>query len=297
MFFTLLVLFVGVVASALSFVFIRESTEAPAMLAAYRVLLAGLVLLPWYLRDRRQLGDGTPGAVIRRSLLPGLILGIHFIAWVMGARMTTAANATLIVNLVPVVMPFLMLWFFKERLAGKEILATVLALIGMLVLTATDLVISPISALGDLLSFVSMLLFAAYLAVARAYAHLPSIWLYVVPVYLVAGFSTLIVACFFTSPFHTYSLYNLSMIASLALVSTVLGHTALNYAMQRLRGQTVSIINMSQFVVAGIAGYIIYREVPHPTFYFACFLLIGATLLVIINQREIRTDQTRSKES
>ncbi len=286
MFVTLLVLFFGVIASALSFVFIRESTEAPAMLAAFRVLLAGLVLLPWYLRDRKKLGDSPIQAVIGRSILPGLILGIHFIAWVMGARMTSAANATLIVNLVPVVMPFLMLWFFKERLLKKEILATALALIGMLVLTATDLVISPLSAAGDLLSFVSMLLFAAYLAVARAYAHLPSIWLYVVPVYLVAGVSTFIIACFFSSPIHAYSMYNLSMILSLAIVSTVLGHTALNFAMQKLRGQTVSIINMSQFIVAGITGYLIYREVPHVSFYVACILVVAATLLVIVNQKE-----------
>ena len=181
MFITLLMLFFGVIASALSFVFIRESTEAPAMLAAYRVLLAGLILLPWYLRDRRRLGDSSLRKVVGRSLLPGLILGVHFIAWVMGARMTSAANATLIVNLVPVVMPFLMMWLFNERLLGKEILATVLAVVGMLVLTATDLVISPLSAAGDLISFVSMLLFAVYLAVARAYAHLPSCLLYTSP--------------------------------------------------------------------------------------------------------------------
>ena len=81
------------------------------------------------------------------------------------------------------------------------------------------------------------------------------------------------------------------MIAGLALVSTVLGHTALNYAMQKLRGQTVSIINMSQFVIAGIAGFIIYREVPHLSFYFACVLLVGAMLLVIINQKEQRSEE------
>ncbi len=278
------VLVIGVIATALSFVFIRESTEAPAMLAGFRVLIAGLVLLPVYLQQRKRYGDSSYALVFKRSLLPGLVLGIHFIAWVVGARLTTAANATLIVSLVPLVMPFLMFWQFGERLQRPEIIATVLAISGMLMLTINDFTISKDYLLGDGVSFISMLLFALYLTVARRYASLASVWLYIVPVYLVAGISTVLLACLFSSPFHSYSLYNLSMILGLALVSTVIGHTAFNYAMQQLRGQTVSIAIMSQFIVAAIAGYVLYNEVPPLLFYPASVLLLVAVLLVILNQ-------------
>jgi len=286
MFTTLFMLIAGVIASALSFVFIRESSEPPAMLAAMRVLLAGLILLPIYLRERKRHGDLPISGVCRRSLLPGFVLGIHFIAWVLGARLTTAANATLIVNLVPVVMPFLMYRYFSEQIQTRELLATFIAIAGMVILTASDFSVSSDYVAGDLLSFVSMILFAAYLAFARKHAALPSLWLYIVPVYLVAGISTFIIACFFSSPWHHYTAYNLTMIVCLAVISTVLGHSALNYAMQRLRGQTVSIVNMGQFLIAGIGGYLLYNEIPGKAFYLSSALLVGAMILVIANQND-----------
>ena len=282
---TLLMLIAGVIASALSFVFIRESSEPPAMLAAMRVLLAGLILLPVYLRERKRHGDLAISGVCKRSLLPGVVLGIHFIAWVLGARLTTAANATLIVNLVPLVMPFLMYRYFSEQIQRRELLATFIAIAGMVILTASDFSVSAQYVAGDLLSFISMLLFAIYLAIARKHAALASVWLYIVPVYLVAGVSTFIIACFFSSPWHHYTAYNLTMIICLAVVSTI-GHSALNYAMQRLRGQTVSIVNMGQFLIAGIGGYLLYNEIPTKAFYLSGALLVCAMVLVIVNQKD-----------
>lgn len=279
-------LIAGVIASALSFVFIRESSEPPAMLAAMRVLLAGLILLPVYLRERKRHGDLAISGVCKRSLLPGVVLGIHFIAWVLGARLTTAANATLIVNLVPLVMPFLMYRYFSEQIQRRELLATFIAIAGMVILTASDFSVSAQYVAGDLLSFISMLLFAIYLAIARKHAALASVWLYIVPVYLVAGVSTFIIACFFSSPWHHYTAYNLTMIICLAVVSTVIGHSALNYAMQRLRGQTVSIVNMGQFLIAGIGGYLLYNEIPTKAFYLSGALLVCAMVLVIVNQKD-----------
>ena len=76
------------------------------------------------------------------------------------------------------------------------------------------------------------------------------------------------------------------MIICLAVVSTVIGHSALNYAMQRLRGQTVSIVNMGQFLIAGIGGYLLYNEIPTKAFYLSGALLVCAMVLVIVNQKD-----------
>ena len=159
MWLALLTLVVGVCASALSVVFIRESSEAPVMLAAWRVLIAGFVLLPLYVRDyQRHRASLNAKALWQRSLTPGLVLGLHFIAWVFGARMTSAANANLIVNVLPVVMPFLMYWWFSERLGRRELLATALATAGILVLGVSDFHINPRYFYGDLVCLFSMLL-------------------------------------------------------------------------------------------------------------------------------------------
>lgn len=254
------------------------------MLAAYRVLLASLFLLPLYWRDRIRYGAEPLATLWRRSWLPGLVLAVHFILWVISARMTTAANANLIVNLMPIVMPFFMYLMFQERIQNREVIATLIAIVGMLLLTADDFNINRSHFRGDLLCLLAMILFAWYLALARRHRALPSVWLYVVPVYLVAGVSTFFVALIFSSPIHHYTAYNGGMIVLLALVSTVIGHTALNYAMQHLRGQTVSVVNMAQFIVAGVIAWFLYDEKPSVLFYFSSAILLFAMGLVISNQ-------------
>ena len=51
------------------------------------------------------------------------------------------------------------------------------------------------------------------------------------------------------------------------LVPTIIGHSILNYSMKHLRGQVVSILNVLQFVSAGIMAYFIRDEVPAATLY------------------------------
>lgn len=271
----------GVFASSTSFVYIRESTEAPVMLAAYRLLLTVVLISPLFLRDYRRFHQGKSAALFRSAVVPGLVLGLHFITWVIGARMTTGANATLIVSLVPLAMPFFMLFMYRESITRNEITATGLALLGMLILSIRDFSISPDYLAGDLVCLVSMILFAFYLALAKNSARYASIWLYIFPMYLLAGIFCFILALFFSSPIHPYSAYEGLMIVLLAVVPTIGGHTILNFSMQKFRGQTVSIINMGQFIFAGIIAWFIYLEIPTTEFYFASFLFVISIWLVM----------------
>lgn len=280
-------LLLGVFASSTSFVFIRESTEAPVMLAAYRVLLTSVLLLPLFARDFTKLYSGTLLQLLKLAFLPGIILGVHFILWVIGARMTPGANATLIVSLVPLVMPMFMWMMYQEKVSRREVLATAIALLGMLLLSSGDFSISHEYLLGDLICFLSMVLFGLYLAFARASSKLPSIWLYLVPLYFIAGVFCFIVALFYSSPIHPYSSYELLNIFALAVIPTIVGHSLLNYSMQRFRGQTVSVVNMGQFVFAGFIAYWIYYEVPTVEFLIASVLFLFSIGLVFWKKKAV----------
>jgi len=256
------------------------------MLAAWRVLLAAIMLAPAYISARRKYGDAPFIAIVKRSLIPGLILSIHFIAWVSGARLTPGANATLMVSLMPLVMPFFMYFLYQEKLHSREWLATALAMIGVIMLSYNDVQISREHFSGDLICLFAMVLFAAYLALARSNLEaVPSVWLYIVPMYTVAGLSSLAVAAFTGPIMPTFEWYNLLMVFLLAAVSTVIGHTALNYAMQKLRGQTVTLMNLSGFAIAGLAGYLIYNEVPSTTFYIASAFIVAGLLIAVLKPK------------
>lgn len=282
-----LLLLFGVFCCAASVVFIREANVDPILLAGFRVALAGMILWPLFLKKLPLVqGEYAKADLFRKAFWPSVVLAAHFVTWNMGARLTPAANATLIVSLVPLVMPFLLRVFFKESISTREAFATVVATGGLLILSYSDLNLSAEYLWGDVVCLISMLLMAVYLAAARGMASLPSVWLYVVPMYLLAGVQCFVVAFAVNGlagwPVSAYDWLN---ILAVAIVPTVFGHSILNYAMQQLPGQTVSVVNVGQFVFAGLLGYWVYAEKPVMAFYAAAALMVLSMLMVLLPKR------------
>ncbi|WP_372794162.1 DMT family transporter [Pontiella sp.] len=277
----ILLLLIGIFFCASAIIFIKASAIHPVLLAALRLLAAMLFLLPLFLRDLKK--EPMPvSRCLKNSLIPGLFLGIHFITWLIAARMTNAANASLIVNLAPVVMPFILIALVHERVNRLEIIGTAAALGGTMVLFGSDFKISPDYFLGDILCFISMIFFTIYLALGRRRRPYKSIWLYVVPIYAAAGVGTLLISLCFVNPLtEPWSMHEALLLLGLAALPTVFGHSILNWAMTHMRGQLVSIMNMGQFIFAGIMAYFIFREIPAKEFLPASALVIGGALLAL----------------
>ena len=167
----------GVFACSTAALFIKTSAVHPAVLSAWRLLIAAAVLSPLFLRAWRRQPESLGWTDLRRSLIPGVLLALHFISWAAGARMTPVANATLIVNMVPVAMPFFLFFLLREKINRGEIAGTVLALAGVTVLAWSDYRFEPENLPGDAVCFASMLLFGLYLAYGRLNRGAASMWL------------------------------------------------------------------------------------------------------------------------
>jgi drug/metabolite transporter (DMT)-like permease len=281
-----LVLFVGVFACSTSVLFIKSSAMPAASLAAGRLWVATLVLAPVFLRERRAHAERLRPGDLARGALPGVVLGLHLLSWNVGARMTSAVNATLLVNMVPLATPFLLWLTVRERLNRREWIGTALALAGIGVLTASDLEIAQGHLIGDAVCFGSMLLFALYLVFARRHRDLPSVFLYIVPLYAAAATTCSVAAALFDLPFALERpAWEWGMVLGLGLVPTVLGHSALNFAMTRLRGQAVPVANLAQPLFAGTMAFVLLGEVPATAFYAACALILAGATLALVDLR------------
>lgn len=280
----IVLLIIGNICCASAVIMIRLSGEHPMLLAAYRQLLAALMLTPLFLRDLRR-NKISARYCFRVARWPGLALGLHFITWITAARMTPAVNASLIVNLVPVVMPLLLFFMVGERLHRAEFFATLLALAGLLILTVDGFRVNPEYFLGDMLCLLAMLLLAFYLVLARVNRGMPTIWLYVVPVYFTGGVISFLAALPVVNPLKPYTTPDILLIIGLAVIPTIIGHSILNRSMKYLRGQVVSLFNMSQFVFAGVMAYFILEETPTTYFYPASALLVAAVLIVSLRRK------------
>jgi drug/metabolite transporter (DMT)-like permease len=272
----------GLFACSTSIIFIKESQLHPVLLAALRLLVATIVLLPLFIRDLRRHWDDYGRAEFARSSLAGLMLALHFVSWNYGARMTPAVNSTLLVNMVPLATPFLLLAFVRERVTRRESVATVTSVLGLLLLMGRDYNLSTGHLAGDLTCFGSMLLFAVYLVLGRRNRDVATLWLYLVPLYGVAGLlclgGALLTVDLGAQPWNPREL---GLAAGLGLIPGVLGHSILNNAVKHLRGQLVSVANLSQVLFAGLLAYLLLGEVPDAVFYPSAALIIAGAVLAI----------------
>lgn len=283
-----LLLVIGNCAGASSVIFVKDSGLPPAYLSSYRLLLGSLLLLPIYLRDRRRYKGHEDSARFKDLLLPGFLLAVHFITWTLGARMTLAAHATLIVNMNPVVMPFLLFAMLREKVNRPEIAGTLLAMVGVGILARSDFQASPTYFLGDIICFISMVLFVLYFTMGRKYRRIPSVWLYVVPVYFIGGVITFLCGLPMHPPWKGNTPWDFLMVLGLALFPTMIGHSTLNYCVRKMRGQVVALSTVSQFIFAGIMAYFHPRlgEVPTLSFILSSLLVIAGVGVALLRGHE-----------
>lgn len=284
-------LLVGIVACSTSVLWIKLSNVDPISLTALRLAVAVALLSPFVWRDWRRHRASLNWSHLRDAAIPGVVLALHFVSWMLGVRMTLATNGALIVNLTPVATPFLLLMMLGERVTRREVYATLLGMAGLAVLFVSDYRLSPQTLVGDLICFVSMLLMAVYMVLGRKFRHHPTNLLYVTPLYATAS----AIAFAATPAAEPLGLVDPAApldwraeapwVLLLALLPTILGHSLIINAMRSLRGQVVSVLNMLQFLFAGVLAWAVLKEQPQPAFYAAALLVLAAGILVVLGDR------------
>jgi drug/metabolite transporter (DMT)-like permease len=282
-----IVLLVSVLIGSTSVIMVKATSINPNLLASIRLLGAAAFLSPLYLKElrARRAADSAPkthAAAFRVVILPGVIVTVHFISWIVGARLTTASNSTLIVNMNPIAMPFAAFLLSGVRPTRREIAATALATGGILIMGAGDFSLSAEYLAGDAICFLSMLCFTSYLALSRRNNSDGRLWTYLVPLYTVGGLLSFAAAVAAPGAFAPMTAKDALLALGLVLGPTVVGHSVLNWTMTVLRPQAVMIVNLFQFVFAGILAFFLFSETPPPTFYATtAFILTGAVLAIL----------------
>jgi drug/metabolite transporter (DMT)-like permease len=182
-----------------------------------------------------------------------------------------------------------------ERLTRGEAIGTAAALAGVTILFVSDYHLNWQYFRGDLLCFGSMLLFAGYLALGRRNRDFPAVWLYLVPLYFWGGLICIVAwpiseALGISAPAAVAGAgpetvgpagWDWLMALGLGIVPTIMGHSILNYSMKHLRGQTVSIANLGQFLFAGILAYFLLDEAPGWALVPASFCILTGAVLAL----------------
>jgi drug/metabolite transporter (DMT)-like permease len=279
----------GIAAISFASVFIRftQAEGVPTLaIAAWRLLFASAVLLPYaWVTRRNEIRDLLPKERILLAV-SGLFLGLHFAAWIGSLGYTSVASSVVLVSMGPLFVGLGSWIFLGERPSLGLSLGIVVAAVGSIVISWGDLGQGQDQLLGDLLALLGAVMMAGYLMIGRRVRARRSLTTYVALVYGVAMLTLLCIVLVSRTPMLGFSLRAYGWMLALGLVPQLIGHSTLNWALRHLSATYVSIVTLAEPLGSGVLAYVFLGEtVTWSTFMGGGLILAG---LYVASRAEAR---------
>src|SRR4051812_32987926 len=227
------VLALGVFAIGWSALFVRWSGVPGWTSAFWRMTLAQVVFVPWALAVKSRMPRPGPAAV-RDAVYAGVFFAIDLALFNTAVMMSSAANSTLLGTNAPIFVALGAWLLYRDKPTRRFWAGFALSFTGMIAIVGTDVLRHPQLGFGDSLAVAGAACYAGYLLfVRRARQTMDALSMSAVSG--VAATVTLLVICLaMRTPLWGYSMKSWMAMIGLALVTQVIGHLSVIYALGQL---------------------------------------------------------------
>lgn len=260
------------------------------VIAAYRTLVAAIILLPFMLTRRMDEVRAMNRIDWRMALLSGIALAIHFATWITSLSFTSVAASTVLVSTSPLWVALAAPFFLGEPFTRWLKIGMTLALIGTviislgtmvevengrLLLNTTDVATGQQPLLGNTLALIGGLAAAVYLLIGRKLRLSLSLTSYATLVYGTAAICLVLVVWLTGNSMLGYSPQVYLLFLALGIVPQLIGHSSFNYALGYLPAAYVGITIFAEPITASIMALIIFGEQP------GLMVVIGSVFVLV----------------
>ena len=272
-------LLIGVLGVSPAAILIRLA-EAPALtIATFRMGIAAIVLIIFSLLFSRSQFRSTNKKLTKWLVVSGLFLGIHFATFITSLEHTTVANSVFLVTTTPVFVAIGSQWLLRENLTPMTVIALIVTVIGGIILFITHSSGGESHTRGNILAIIGAITAAGYFLAGRKIRPNLPLLPYVVVVYSIAGIFLLFMALVSSSQIIGLPSSSYLWMICLTIVSQIIGHTTLNWALARLTATTVSLSVRVEPVIATLIAIPVFGEIPGwGTVIGAVFIILGVYL-------------------
>lgn len=285
-------LLIAILATSTASLFIRfaQAEGAPSLvIAAVRLTIATLILMPIaLLRHRTELTSLT-----RRDLILGIVSGtflaIHFATWISSLEYTSVASSVVFVSTGPLWVAIFSPLLLNERLTRVAIIGLILALVGGTVIALSDAciwnnglhcpelshILQGRAMSGNLLALCGALAVSGYLIIGRKVRAKMSLIPYI---FLVYGVSAIVLNIFMFASKQSplgYSTSAYGWIFLLAVIPQLIGHSLFNWLLKYLSATMVSVTTLSEPIGSAMLAFIFLKETP-------TLAVIGGGVLILV---------------
>ena len=259
----LLSLCMGIVAVSFASILIRfaqGSGMASLGIAAWRLIFASTILLPYAWVTRRDEIQDLSRREWALLVASGIFLGLHFATWIASLGYTSVASSVVLVSMGPVFVGLGSWFLLREPPSALLITGIILAAAGSVVISWGDLGQGQDQLMGDVLALAGAIFVAGYLMIGYRVRARRSLTTYIALVYGVAMVTLVIIVLIARQPIFGYSLNSYAWVLALALGPQIVGHSTLNWALRYLSATFVAIITLAEPVGSGILAYLLLGE-------------------------------------
>ncbi|NLJ75211.1 MAG: DMT family transporter [Firmicutes bacterium] len=279
-----LVLTGGVLAISCAAILIRLAEAAPPVIAFYRMAFSTLMLAPaaWIELRRSSLTKRQVGLMA----VAGVFLALHFLLWMTSLEYTSVTSSVVLVTTQPLFVSIFSALILKEVPPRQVWYGLGLAIAGSAVIAFGQGGGGESRLLGNMMALGGAVMAASYFLVGRVVRRDVSLAAYSAVVY---GFSAAVLGLFVLIqglPLTGYPSSTWWSLFLLALFPTVIGHTALNWALKYLPTPLVSVSILGEPLGASVLAYFILQEIPAWGELAGGILILAGILLVwLVNEK------------
>lgn len=264
---------------------LAAATAAPALAVAFwRNAMAVGVLTPLALWRHRGELRGMGRRAMALSAAAGVLLAVHFGTWLPSLHMTSVASSTALVTTTPI-WTALLLRLRGHRPPRAAVLGTVLAFLGVVILTGVDLSASPRALAGDALALVGGMAGAGYVVLGAEVRRGLSTTAYTYVCYSTTSVCLLLTCLVAGARLHGYSGDTWLRLVLLMVTAQLLGHTLINRVVKGLGPSVTSTAILLETPGAALIAAVWLGQRPPVAAYPALAVILGGLALVVLADR------------
>ena len=274
-------LLVGVLSVSFAAIFIRLAEAPPLVIAAYRLTIASVILIPIASTKSMKSLKKLSGRDMLLILLSSVFIALHFGLWITSLNYTSIPSSVILVTSHPAFVAVISRFLWGERLNKLTIIGIVVALAGVIFINYGGFTFGSRAILGDSLALIAGFSMGAYLIIGGQLRARIDILSYLTIINTFAAVMLLATTMISGHSLFGYSPVTYIMLILVALVPQLVGHSCLNLALRLIPVTFVSVAILGEPVGATLLGYIILREMPTTNEIVGGLLVLGGIFIVM----------------
>jgi drug/metabolite transporter (DMT)-like permease len=238
-------------------IFARLAAAPPLAIAAWRVGLALLVVLPLALTAERPVRASR--AACACAVGAGALLAVHFATWIASLDHTTIARSVLLVSTSPIWVAVLQFLAGRGTPSRATLAALSLAIAGAAIVSGGGHG-GEGALLGDLLAVTGGIAMAGYFLLSRESQKGLPFRTYLGIAYGMAGLLLWAAVLLTGTAASGYDLRTWWALGAMAVISQLVGHSGYNWSLRHLNPLFVAVVSVGEPVLASVLGWWLLGE-------------------------------------